>query len=740
MTEITSRLSTALADRYKIERRLGEGGMATVYLAHDLKHDRKVAVKVLRPELSAILGSERFLNEIKVTANLQHPHILQLFDSGEADSFLYYVMPLVQGDSLRTRLNREKQLSVVDCIRITEAVADALSYAHRRNVVHRDIKPENILLQEGFALIADFGIALAITSAGGERITETGLSLGTPAYMSPEQVSGDREIDGRSDLYSLACVTYEMLGGDPPFMGSSAQAIMARHLTDPPPPITTVRPDVRPAVAEALRKALSKVPADRFDEVTDFAAALSELIETAQDKKSIAVLPFSNLSADPDSEYFSDGMSEEIINALGQLSGLHVASRTSSFYFKGKAAPIAEVGETLSVATVLEGSVRKVGNRVRITVQLIDVGRDEHLWSQRYDREMDDIFAVQDEISRSVATALRLEFLGGAKAPIVERGTSNLDAYDAYLLGRFHWNKRTATDLQFAASHFEHAVEADGGFALAWSGLADAYMLYHPSQYDVQVISWEEALDRAERAAHRAIEIDETIAEAWTALAAVTERRHDYPAAEAAYKRAIALNPQYATAHQWYGGLLMTTERTEEAYQAFERARKLDPLSMIIGAEVVPALDVLGRIEEATSQLEEVARRHPDALIVHQWGAYHYLTIGDFGAAAPYVGRAVATTTEEFGTPREIANRIRDAGSRAETLTDIAHSLGRPEGSITVLRSVVGDEAALAWLEDHLEGRDALRFYLPTLVAYLGSELRTSTRGQAALKKLRGGY
>ena len=269
MTDILHQLSSALSERYAIERELGFGGMATVYLAHDVKHDRKVAVKVLRPELAAVLGTERFLNEIKVTANLSHPHILPLLDSGKADSrtvgqadsggpgeFLFYVMPFVEGESLREKLSREKQLSVEESLEITKAVASALEYAHRRDVIHRDVKPENILMHEGFAMVADFGIALAVRAAGGERLTETGLSLGTPAYMSPEQVAGDRDIDGRSDTYSLACVLYEMLAGDPPFVASNPQAVLARHVTDPAPPIATVRPSVPQPVAAAIAKAV----------------------------------------------------------------------------------------------------------------------------------------------------------------------------------------------------------------------------------------------------------------------------------------------------------------------------------------------------------------------------------------------------------------------------------------------------------------------------------------------------
>jgi len=291
MTAVAERLSSALADRYRIERHLGEGGMATVYLAEDLKHDRKVAIKVLKPELSAILGGERFLQEIKVTANLQHPNILPLYDSGDADGFLFYVMPLVEGDTLRDKMDREKQLSVEETVEIAKSVAAALDYAHRHNVVHRDIKPENVLLQDGQAVVADFGIALAVSQAGGTRLTETGLSMGTPHYMSPEQATGDRELDARSDIYSLGSMTYEMLVGEPPHIGNSVQAIVAKILSERPSPITQTRDMVPVNVDAAVQKALAKSPADRFTSAAKFADALEDTGYTLPTTSGAAVAP-----------------------------------------------------------------------------------------------------------------------------------------------------------------------------------------------------------------------------------------------------------------------------------------------------------------------------------------------------------------------------------------------------------------------------------------------------------------
>ncbi|HSE45523.1 MAG TPA: protein kinase, partial [Gemmatimonadales bacterium] len=286
---IDQRLSTALADRYRIERELGQGGMATVYLAEDLKHHRKVAIKILRPELAAVVGADRFVREIETTAALQHPHILGLIDSGEVNGTAYYVMPFVEGESLRDRITREKQLPLDDALRMAREVADALSYAHNKGVIHRDIKPENILLTSGHAVVADFGIARAISAAGGERLTETGLAVGTPAYMSPEQAAGDRDLDGRSDLYALACVLYEMLAGEPPFRGPTVQDVVRQHLTIEPRSVTQLRPAVPAEVAEALNRALAKTPADRFNPVGQFSEALGRGTPAAREGTTRAI-------------------------------------------------------------------------------------------------------------------------------------------------------------------------------------------------------------------------------------------------------------------------------------------------------------------------------------------------------------------------------------------------------------------------------------------------------------------
>src|ERR1019366_8962107 len=452
MSGDVTRLTEALADRYTIERELGAGGMARVYLAEDLKHKRQVAVKVLKPGLAMELGPERFLHEITTTANLHHPHILPLYESGEADGFLFYVMPFIGGEYLRHRLDREKQLPIDDALQITREVADALSYAHASGVIHRDIKQENILLEGGHALVADFGIARAVREAGTQRITRSGMSVGTPTYMSPEQAAGEADLDGRSDLYALGCGVYEMGAGQPPFTGPTAEALIRQHMVVDAPPVTNFRPAAPAAVTVALQRALAKAPADRFNSVAQFSEALrlgegapatvtsvaplparrlskwtvvtlaGFLVVAAivmlnvwrrgssaapAGAASVAVLPFMDLSPERANAYLGDGMAETLINALTNVAGLSVAARTSAFSFRDKAKDVREIGRQLGVATVLEGSVQKSGDRLRVTAQLIKTSDGLHLWSQSFDRGAGDIFAVQDEVARAVVTALQ---------------------------------------------------------------------------------------------------------------------------------------------------------------------------------------------------------------------------------------------------------------------------------------------------------------------------------------------
>jgi serine/threonine-protein kinase len=584
MSDLQERLGSGLSGRYAIQRELGRGGMALVFLAKDLRHDREVALKVLRPEVSASIGVERFLREIKMAAGLTHPHVLPVYDSGAAGDLLFYVMPNMEGRSLRERLDRERQLPLETALGIASEVAAALDYAHRRQIVHRDIKPENILLHEGAAMVADFGIGKALSADG--SVTQTGVALGTPAYMSPEQASGEHDVDGRSDLYSLGCVLYEMLTGEPPFTGLTPQAIIAKRFVTEAPRVGTTR-DVPDAVDAALQRALARSPVDRFPTVGEFAEALRSISADGGRRghrtpepakrtpvaKAIAVLPLANMSADPENEYFSDGMTEEIINALAKVPGIQVASRTSSFAFKGKQDDVRQIGEKLSVTSVLEGSVRKVGTRIRITAQLINVENGYHLWSETYDRNLEDVFAIQDEISRAIVEALKLRLAHDTGQFVVP--TRNIEAYNLYLKGRFFFNKFNEQGLRRGLEFFQHALLQDPGFARAYAGIADCWC-----DLADDWVAPADAYPRAKAAAEQALQRDPELAEAITSIGKVLcWHEWNFAAAAERLERAVALSPNYAEAHYVLGTALPLVGRLGDGIEAIRNALTLDPLS-----------------------------------------------------------------------------------------------------------------------------------------------------------------
>ena len=668
------RLAAALADHYLIERELGQGGMATVYLAHDLKHDRPVAIKILRPDLAASLGADRFLREIKLTAKLNHPHILPLLDSGEAEGFLYYVMPFVEGESLRDRLEHEKQLPLEDALQITREVADALGSAHGRGVIHRDIKPENILLQEGHAVVADFGVARAVSAAGGERLTGTGLAIGTPLYMSPEQATGTAEVDGRADIYALGCVLYEMLAGHPPFTGATAHEVIARHTVDPVPSLRAARDGVPEPVERAVLKALSKTPADRYATAAQFTEALraaghqepaGRLKESRVSRRlvtlaagavllvgvlvvwlwtngqgdaaasgppRVVVLPFENLGS-PDDEYFADGITEEVTSRLARISGLVVISRTSAVLYKNSDKPLRQIGSELDVRYVLEGTIRTdrsaggVG-QVRVTPQLIRVADDAHLWTEPYSAGIvpGEIFQVQADIAERVAQAMNVTLLEPERGAFAERPTESAEAYDYYLRGKAYYNRSfSELDLRNAIEMYQRATAADRSFAIAYAQLALAHTRVYWLFYDrttARVADAKAAIDRA-------IELNPELPETHTALGYYHYWGHlAYDRALAEFDLALRSQPNDFDLITGIASVRRRQGAFREALVQFEKAFQLDPRSARGAQAVGGTYLLLGDSARAERYLDQAISLVPSYVPPYELKARLYLRAG----------------------------------------------------------------------------------------------------------------
>jgi serine/threonine protein kinase/tetratricopeptide (TPR) repeat protein len=625
VADLFERLSEALASRYKLQRELGQGGMAKVFLAHDLKYQRAVAVKVLLSELTEAVGAARFLHEIQIAARLHHPHILPLYDSDESSGFLYYVMPYVEGETLRERLGRERQLPVGDALQISREVADALSYAHKSGVVHRDIKPANIMLESGHALVADFGIARAVGVASSQPFTGPRQVIGTPSYMSPEQTEGSEYLDGRSDIYSLGCVLFEMLVGQPPFPGTSLEAVIARRMSNPVPSPRAFREMVPEAIDTAVKKALAKLPADRFVSAAQFAEALATpvtsaiavgaataMVQEVATSKSVAVLPFENMSADPENEYFSDGITDDIIALLSKISALKVISRTSSMQYKKTTKKIITIAEELGVGAILEGSVRRAGPRARIVVHLVDPKTEKHLWGDTFDRQLTDIFEVQSEVAQQITGALSLALSPEEKSRVEKKATADAEAYNLYLLGRFHFNKWSGADVQKAIEHFQEAIIKDPSFAVAYAGIADAYELLSIGFGDKAPVEY---LAQAKTMALKALEMDDTLAEAHTSLAyARWLADFDWAGAEKEFKRALELKSSYVMAHGWYAEYLAALGRHDEALASIKRAQQLDPLSVPVNRAVGWVVYFSRRYDQAIEELRKTLGMDPNFL------------------------------------------------------------------------------------------------------------------------------
>jgi len=679
--------------------------MATVYLAEDRKHQREVAVKVLRPQIAATLGAERFVREIEIAARLSHPHILPLYDSGSADGVLYYVMPYVEGESLQDRLERDGKLSADDAIRFTGHVASALSYAHERGVVHRDIKPANIMLAGDQAIVADFGIAKAVEAAGDERLTGTGLAIGTPAYMSPEQWSGSGDVDARTDVYSLGCVLYEAVSGQAPFGAKTPQAMLAKHAAAAAPLLRTTDPSLPAFVEQVAERAMAKDPADRFASAAAMSEALTTGTVVALGRKwprsafiavaavamvalgwmistgigdrgvdRLAVLPLINLTNAPEQDFLVAGVHEALISEIGQL-GISVIARATMAQYRNTGLSIREIAAELDVDAVVEGSLFRSGDDLEIVARMYDGENEEELWSQRYEGDLPNIVALYRDITRSIAREIRVTLSPESESRLSESRAVDPAVYEAYLRGMYLLNQSSPEGFEQALVLFDDAVRQAPSDALAYAGLALGYVTVAHGPAPPP-----NAWQTARAAAERAVRLDSTLAEAWAALADVKMYYEwDWEGADRAFRKANELNPSLAMNHYHYAWFHTLFGREEEAIAEHNRAKELDPLTPLHTVWIPGMYFWLGRYEEALVSARETVMEYPDNATALFCLGLAALEFGEYDEAIEALERAVA-----------INDRWRWALGRAY------HQAGRTDEALGIL-SELESEPPSAW-------------------------------------------
>jgi serine/threonine protein kinase/Tfp pilus assembly protein PilF len=609
---------------YKILEKLGEGGMGVVYKAEDTKLHRFVALKFLPPDLTRDPEAKaRFIQEAQAASALDHPNICNIHEIDEtAEGQLFIVMACYEGETLKHRIARA-QLGIEEAIGIAAQIGEGLAKAHAAGIVHRDMKPANVMItNDGVAKILDFGLAKL---AGRAQHMRTGTTLGTVAYMSPEQARG-AHVDHRTDIWSFGIILYEMLAGVLPFRGEYDQAVVYSILNDEPQPVTNVRPEASGSLGRIIERCLEKNPENRYGSIGEVKRDIQQIelalrpvsprtaMEKSKKLPSIAVLPFRDMSPARDQEYFCEGIAEELINGLAQIAGLRVAARTSAFQFKDKDLDVRRVGRELGVESVLEGSVRKAGSRLRITAQLINVADGYHLWSEKYDRELEDVFAIQDEISIAIVEKLRGKLLKEEKSKLVRRYTGNEEAYNLYLKGRFYWNRRHAGGIQKAIELFQQAVEKDPFCAPGYVGLADCYDISAILCFmDPRV-----AYSKARESVEKALNIDEDLAEAHASLGWIkTFYDWDWVAAEAEFLRALKLAPSYATAHYYYCLYLGIMGRHDEARSEISRALELDSVDLVFNSIQAVTFYWARRYDAAIEQFQKTLDMDPNFYIAN---------------------------------------------------------------------------------------------------------------------------
>ncbi len=704
--------------------------MSRLFVALDKALDRRIAVKVLSPELGEGINIERFRREITITASLQHPHIVPVFSAGETANLPYYTMPLVDGESLADRLAREGALPEAEAVGILREVARALAYAHGRGVIHRDIKPHNVLLTGNSATVADFGLAKALANA--RNVTETdltspGFSMGTPAYMAPEQACGDENIDHRADLYAFGCLAYEMLAGEPPFDRPTARAVLAAHVVEKPTLLAARRPALPAPLSDLVMRCLAKEPGDRPGSAEEILESLSEgALPAAPSGKialtgtmpSLAVLAFANMSEEPGSEFFSDGVTEEILNRLARVRSLRVAARTSSFAFKGQQLDVREIGARLKVDTILEGSVRRAGRRVRIAARLMNVSDGCQIWSDEYDRELEDVFAIQDEIASAIATALTSaldDWLHPLTTP-PRRATTSVEAYELYLKGRYFLNQRIE-GMWKAMEYQRRALDKDPGFALAHAGVAEAQFLL--TLY--AAVPPREGVPSARDAARRALALDPTLAEPHTVLANAS-LWYDWNPEEALRQlnRAVELKPSDPLAQSCYGYYFGALGMFDQAIARVQAAVELDPLSMWAQSNLAVTCYLARRFDEAIHHCRTIIELSPGYSEAHRWMALAQLQQKRVHEAFDAIQTAVALSNRHFWPLANLGGMLGRAGRAPEAQAILTELKERARGeyvppfAIATVHYGLGDlDGTFDWLERSLEDRD---FWLLMLV------------------------